>query len=150
MIEYKPKVTKIFSIIIGCVGILVASIVLLTVVTHSFTPEQLFGFIKNEKILSDISIIWENLCAPNLLYVALFSILLISIYILFNQQRKKNNLKIVYAAIGVYLAIFLVIDGIFLPAFRDGVNNKSFAKEIEQDNLEQKNNITLFCNENDL
>ena len=139
LVRHKPKITRIFSIIIGSIGILVALIVLLTVVTRLAEPMQLFGFIKNERTLSDIVVIWNSLTAPNLLHAVLFCILLVSIYILFNLQRKKNNLKILYATIGTYLAIFLILDGIFIPAFKNGTSIKPFAKEIEAYNVKHEN-----------
>jgi len=117
LVQHKPKITRIFSLIIGSVGVLVALIVLLTVVTRLVEPVQLFGFIKSERILPDIAVIWKSLATPNLLHTVLFCILSFSIYILFNLQRKKNNLKILYATIAAYLAIFLILDGIFIPAF---------------------------------
>ncbi|MDR0232303.1 MAG: glycosyltransferase family 39 protein [Dysgonamonadaceae bacterium] len=138
LVKNKSKIIRIFSIIIGSIGILVALIVLLTVVTQLVEPAQLVGFIKNERILSDIAVIWSALTAPNLLYVVLFSILVGFIYILFNLQRKKNNLKILYATIATYLAIFAVMDGIFIPAFKSGASVEPFAKEITSYNSENE------------
>ncbi len=149
--EYKPKVVRIFSIIIGCIGTLVALIVLLTVVTQLVEPVQLFGFIKSERTLSDIAIIWSSLTAPSILYVLLFCILVVTIYTLFVLQRKKNNLKVLYVTVATYVAIFLVMDGIFFPAFKNGVSIKPFAKEIRAYNADHEsiyvvNNLKEYSN----
>jgi len=111
--KHKPKITRIFSLIIGYMGVLMALVILLAMVAHLVDPMQLFGFIKSERILSDIATVWSYFGTFNLLYVILLCILLYTIYILFSQLRKKNNLKLLYATVGLYLAIFLTLDGIF-------------------------------------
>ncbi len=132
MVEYRPTVNKIFSMFISAIGIIVVLFCLSTVVTHFVNPVELVGhFTSHQKTLDDIASIWRSLNRPQVLYIILICALVLSLYVLFYQLRKKNNMKLLYATIGVYFMIFLVIDGIFLPAFKDGISVKPFAEKIK-------------------
>ena len=151
--EHRPKVNKIFSIIISVIGIIVALLCLATVVTHFVDPVTLVGyFTKHQKTLTDVASIYTSLSSPKILYISLICVLILSLYILFYLLRKKNNLKILYATIGVYFAIILVADGIFLPAFKNGITSKPFAEELKREyNLENQpvyvmNNLLEYNN----
>ena len=137
--EQKTKIIRIFSILVGSVGILVALIMLFTVVVPIVNPVQLFGFIKDAKTLSDIALIWASLTAPRWWYALLLGILAAAIFVLFNWQRKKNHLKILYAAVAVYFVTYAAVDAAFIPAFKTGVSVKSFAKEVETYSAEREN-----------
>ena len=149
--EYKTKVTKVFSWFIGCLGILVALVVLLTVLTPWVDPVESLGFIKSERTMADITATWNSLNASYLRYLVLFFILAAFLYILGRSLNKKNNLKILTATIGTYIAIVLILDGIFLPAFKNGSSVKPFAKKIEELNPSYEsiyvvNNLKLYRN----
>jgi hypothetical protein len=46
-----------------------------------------------------------------------------------------------YATIGVYLALNLVLDGIFIPAYADGISVKPYAKALQQKYQFNENNL---------
>ncbi len=149
--EYKNKITKIFSGVIWLLGFVVAIIVFLTVVTHLVEPTQLFGFIKSQRTMSDIVLIWDNIKSANLLNVLLFFILLTALYTLSIHLRKKNNLKILYSAVYLYFVTFLIIDAIFIPAFKNATSVKPFAEEVKaftekSDKIYVLNNLKEYRN----
>ncbi len=132
--EYRSTANRIFSIIIGILGVIVLLFSLCTVVTRLIDPVQLVeSFTQNKKTLSDVAVIWGALNKPKILYITLIGVLFLSLYILFYQLKKKNKLKLLYATIGVILALNLVADGIFLPAYKDGVSIKPFAEDLKTD-----------------
>ncbi len=134
IVEYRPIVNRIFSIFISVLGILVALFCLTTVVTHFVDPVELIShFTNHPKTLNDVTSIWGSLDSPNILYLILICALIFSLYIVFYQLRKKNNVKLLFAAIGVYFTINLVADGIFLPAYKDGISVKPFAEKLKMD-----------------
>ncbi len=130
--EYKSWVNKAFSIVISTIGIIVVLFCTATVITHWVDPVEFAGkFTRHQRTLNDVAATWSSLSQPKILYISLISILVLAIYILFYQLQKKNNLKLLYATVGVILAINLVADGIFIPAFKNGVSVRPFAEKIQ-------------------
>ena len=141
--EYKNKVVKTFSWVISVLGSITALLCLSSVITHFISPEQWFA---GEKIKMQVAGIWGALNGSILLYLLLTIILLISLYILFVQIRKKNNLKILYATIATYIAIFLVMDGIFFPAYKNSISVKPIAKELRNTYPDLTGNVYVMNN----
>ncbi len=129
--EYKKNVTKAFGFFTGILGVLIAVVVLLTVITHLVKPEQLFGFIACEHLSAIIGTVWSSFTSFEIAYLFLFCSLVLLLIILFNHLRKKNNIKILYSTIFVYWGMFLIVDGIFLPAYKNGESVKPFAETVE-------------------
>lgn len=145
--EYKTRITRIFSYTIAVIGSLVFIICLLTIATHVVDPAALLGsFVKDEKAITDIGLIWNSFQTPRITYMVLFGVLLFALYVLFLQLGRKNNLKILYATIGTYLAINLVLDGVVLPAYKNGISTKPLAQEIEEVYLDGNKNIYVVNN----
>ncbi|MDR3218793.1 MAG: glycosyltransferase family 39 protein [Dysgonamonadaceae bacterium] len=151
--EYKVNISRIFSWVIGVIACLTGLIVFLTITTHIVEPMRIVQhFVKHQRTMNDIAAAFQATSAPKVLYDILLCVLLYAIYILFKYLWKKNNLKTLYATVGVYLALLLVLDGIFLPSFKDGVSVKPFAKSlltnypIREDNLFVMNNLLEYSN----
>ncbi len=142
--EYKNKVIRVFSIVITLIGSIVALLCLSSVITHLLAPEQWFT---NEKTRAEITGIWSALDNGSmLLYIVLTLTLLAFIYISFVQIRKKNNLKILYATTATYIAIFLVMDGIFFPAYKNSISVKPIALELQDTYPDIRENIFVMNN----
>jgi 4-amino-4-deoxy-L-arabinose transferase-like glycosyltransferase len=152
--EYKPTISKIFNFFIGTIACLVGLIVLLTVTIPIIDPVALTAvFSKSARTLDDVARIWQSLSASNVVVEILLTVLVFSISLFFIHFRKKNFLKTLYSTIGVYLAIFLVVDGVFLPAYKNGISPKSYAKSLqekysfsENNNLFVMNKLTEYSN----
>lgn len=131
--EYKVTLSRIFNIFIGILACIIAILGIFTVLIPVIDPVQVAGiFTKHQKTLNDIDFMWQALNGSKLLYIILFGILIGSIFVLFRHIWKKNHLKALYATIGAYFAIFLVMDGVFLPAFKNGISSKPFAEMLEE------------------
>ena len=141
--EYKNKIVRVFSIVISVLGSIVALLCLFSVITHLISPEQWFA---DEKIKMQVAGIWGTLNGPMPLYILLTIGLLIILYISFVQIRKKNNLKILYATIATYITIFLVMEGIFFPAYKNSISVKPMAKELCKTYPDLKDNVYVMNN----
>ena len=128
--QQKPKIIRIFSILVAATGIFVALIMLFTVLIPVANPVQLFAFF-DKRTLADIAATWNALNAPYWFYLLIFFIILVPIFVLFHWQKRRNNLKILFAAVAVYFVTYLAVDAAFIPAFKNGVSIKPFAKEVE-------------------
>ncbi|GHT08108.1 hypothetical protein FACS189426_02910 [Bacteroidia bacterium] len=145
--EYKITTSRIFNIFIGILASVLSLIVLLTVIFPVIDPVRLASvFTRHEKTLTDIGTIWQSFHSSKIVYALLLCVLVFSIYILFKYLRKKNYLKALYATIGAYLAILLVLDGSFLPAYKDGISVKPMAKSIRNNYPVKEDNLFAMCN----
>jgi hypothetical protein len=151
--KYKITVSRIFYFLIGTIACLVGLITLFTVIIPAFDPVKLVSvFTTHEKTLGDINTMWHSFQSSKIIYGILLCVLIYATYILFKYLWKKNYLKALYATIGAYLAILLVLDGVFLPAFKDGISAKPFSKNlcanypIKKDNLFVMNNLLEYSN----
>ncbi len=143
--EYKVKTVRFFSGFVIFIGIIVGIVCVFSVVTHLIDPVQLISTFTQGKVLSDIQVIWSSFDTPKLLYMGLTLVLLFSLAVSIYQINRKNNLKILYATIGALLAIYLVSDGIFLPAYKNGISIKPFAEKIKS-TLPETEHIYVFNN----
>ena len=134
LVEYRPVVNRIFSWLIGVLGILVALVCLAAGVACFVGPAQVAEFLPlQENVLYYWALVCEALGKSAVLSVALTGGLLFSLYVLFYQLRRKNNLKLLYSVIGVYLCINLVADGLFLPAYKTDISSKPSALQLKAD-----------------
>ena len=130
--EYKPKIIKFFACFIGIFACLTGFAALLTVIAKWFIPENFFDDLTtNTALQAQISHIWRSIYFPQLQSFLLFIILFFSIFYLFKSFRKKFYLKTLYSIFGVYLSLFLVIDGLFLPAYKNAISLRAVAENIE-------------------
>jgi 4-amino-4-deoxy-L-arabinose transferase-like glycosyltransferase len=143
--EYHNKVSRIFGSIIGGISCLVVLAGVATVF-HWINPVKIIGlFTKHPKTLNDVEATVQNL-HPNFLFFVLLLLLLYMLLLLFKCLRKKNHLKVLYRTTAVYLSLFVVLDGTFLPAFKNGVSIKPFAKQIQKDYPFNKDNLFVMNN----
>ncbi|MDR0537349.1 MAG: glycosyltransferase family 39 protein [Tannerellaceae bacterium] len=98
---------------------------------------DIFGFAQkycslNASSQNEIAALSQGLATPGCLaLVILFTGLAALISVLYHIC-KKNNLKLLYAAIALTLAINFAIDGIIMRSIQNGVSAKSFADQITQ------------------
>jgi len=129
--EYKAKIVRIFAVIIGVIACIVSVITLFVVTMQWINPATLMSSItKNAAWTVQLSALWQSFHFSRLLSVILLIVLLFSIYILFKSFRKKLYLKTLYAVFGVYLSIFLVMDGLFFPAYKDAISVRPIAQKL--------------------
>lgn len=150
--EYKRKVFHFFSWFMTALLGFVAIVCLLTLLGLINPTEILSQFITRERTLHDISLIVGALAKPGVLYIILLSGLFYSLGLLVYYLRKKNNLKILYATFGIYFAFTLLMDGVALPAFKNGWSIKPFVSELKKkydftgDNVYVMNNLREYGN----
>ncbi|MDR3117878.1 MAG: glycosyltransferase family 39 protein [Mediterranea sp.] len=110
------------------------------------------NFIKKDKTLFHTNLIGEALSTPTVVYVVVLAALLALFGILVCQLRKKNQMAILYAVFGAWLMCNVLMDGIALPAFKDGTSIKPFVTEIkrkyplEKENTYVVNNLRKYAN----
>jgi 4-amino-4-deoxy-L-arabinose transferase-like glycosyltransferase len=151
--EYKTIIIRIFSLFIVFLAFLIGLIVLLTVTTNLINPENLISnMANNSDWVAQFSAIWQSAHFSKILSVFLLIILTYSIYVLFKSLQKKFNLKTLYAIFGVYLSSLLIMDGLFLPAYKDSISAQPIAKRLKEhylitnDNLFVMNNLLEYNN----
>jgi len=151
--EYKAKIVRIFAIFIGAVACITGLIVLAAITMHRMNPINfLSAWIKNTAWSEQFSEIWQSAHFPLLVSGILLILLFFSIYILFKSFRRKLYLKTLYAAIGVYLSLFLVMDGVIFPTYKDAISVRPVAENIKSrypitnDNLFVMNNLLEYSN----
>jgi uncharacterized membrane protein len=144
--EYHVKISRLFGIIIGVIAGLVSVVVAFTVFIHWIEPVEIVRlFTSHQKTLTDVSATVQNLC-PSLLNMTLLVFLVFTLCLLWKHFGKKNQIKILSAVITVYFGLFLVIDGVFLPAFKDGVSVKPFAEHLSENYPINENNLFVLNN----
>lgn len=153
LVEYKIRLNRIFNLFIGILACITGFVILFTVIFPLIDPVPIIDvFTDHQRTLNDIRYMWDAMNGPKIVYVVLFCVLVFAIYILFKHIWRKNHLKSFYAVVGVYLALFLVMDGIFLPAFKNGITQKPFAEKLKaeyplnRDNLFVMNNLKEYSN----
>jgi len=140
--ENKTKLSSIFDIFITVIACIVSLFVLLTVIFPVIDPVLLASyFVKSQQTLDQIASTWQSLQGFSILRVLLLLVLLYSIFVFFKHFRRKNYLKVLYSTIGVYLALNLVLDGIFIPAYEKGISVKPYAKVLQEKYQFNENNL---------
>ena len=130
LIEYRPKIGRAFGAIIGFLACLVL-LAGVCAVFHWIDPVEIVSkFTKHERTLNDVAATCGKL-KPGFLNITLFAFLAFTIYLLVKNLWRKNNIKVLYTAIAVYMSLFLVLDGVFLPAFKNGISVRTWAKYLE-------------------
>ena len=150
--EYKPKIVRVFAVIIGIIACIVGLILLLNGIIGINPATLIAGIAKNAAWNVQLSALWQSFHFSVFISGVLFILLFFSIYILFKSFRKKLYLKTLYAVIGVYLGIFLVMDGVFFPAYKDAISVRPIAQKltthypISDNNLFVMNNLLEYNN----
>jgi 4-amino-4-deoxy-L-arabinose transferase-like glycosyltransferase len=145
--ENKTKITSIFGVFISIIACIVGLIVLLSVIFPVIDPVSFAShFVKKQRTLDEVAYIWQSFQGFSIWYVLLLLVLLYSIFVFFKHLGKKNYLKVLYATIGVYLAVNLVLDGIFLPAYKNGISVKSYAESLEEKYQLKENGLFVMNN----
>jgi 4-amino-4-deoxy-L-arabinose transferase-like glycosyltransferase len=151
--EYKIKIIRIFAVFIGTFACLFSLFVLFAIITRWVDPIYILSkIIKDDRWLDRFSAIWQSFHFSQIISVILLIILLVSIYTLFNTFRKKFYLKTLYAVFGVYLGIFLVVDGVIFPAYKNAISIRPVAESIvthypiSNNNLFVMNNLLEYSN----
>jgi heme/copper-type cytochrome/quinol oxidase subunit 2 len=151
LLEYKKIIPRIFEWTIGVLGLIIAGLTC-ALAFGWLDPVAIAGqFTHHEKTLNDVAATVSNL-SFNTLYFLLLIVLIVTLFIFGKSFWKKNQLKGFYAAITVYFGIFVVLDGIFLPAFKNGVSSRPYAEHLQktypinQDNMFIMNNLLEYDN----
>ncbi|GBU08357.1 hypothetical protein AwDysgo_16880 [Bacteroidales bacterium] len=145
--EYKPKTLRVFSIFIGFLSLAFCSFLLCILLIPDFDPLAFAVFFTNsERALEDIQLLFAAMTYPKAIYLSLAGLLMIAIYVLYYHLNRKNNLKILYATIGVYLALNLCLDGIILPAFKDSKSVRPIAEKIKTTYINDGQRIYVMSN----
>lgn len=144
--EYRSKVLRAFAwfsaglfslVILICMGTL----------TGIIKPDELLAYTTHHhKTLHDASLFTQALSTMNWLYALILLGLVYSVGILIYQLRKKNQLKILYAAVGVYFAFNLLMDGVMLPEFKSKSSIKPFITELKSKYTFTKDNVYVMNN----
>ncbi|GHT53906.1 hypothetical protein FACS189451_07030 [Bacteroidia bacterium] len=143
--ENKTKLSAVFDILISVVACMVSLIVLLTVIFPVIDPVSLAShFVKNQQTLDQIASTWQSFHGFSLLNVLLLLVLGYSLFVFFKHFKRKNYLKVLYSTIGVYLALNLLLDGILLPAYKDGISVKPYARTLEEKYRFTENNLFVM------
>jgi len=145
--EYKAKITRIFALIIGVIASIIGLLVFLTVTTHWINPASLVSNVMNNTAwTAQFSVIWQLARFSQLISEILLILLAFSIYILFSSFRKHLYLKTLYAVISVYLCLFLVMDGLVFPAYKNAISVQPIAKNIAAHYPVTSNNLFVMNN----
>jgi len=145
--EYKAKITRIFALVIGIIACIICLLVFLTATTHWINPVSIVSNITNNTTwTAQFSVIWQLARFPQLITEILLILLALSIYVLFRSFRKHLYLKTLYAVIGVYLCLFLVLDGLVFPAYKNAISVRPIAKNIAVRYPVSSNNIFVMNN----
>jgi len=145
--EYKTKIIRIFAVLIGIIAFLTGLIVFLTITTHWIDPVSLLSsIVKNTDLSTQVSAMWQSAHFSQLGSEILLIILCFSIYILFNSFRKKLYLKSLYAVFGVYFSLFLLLEGLVLPAYKDAISVQPIAKNMVSHYSITDNNVFVMNN----
>jgi len=145
--EYKAKIIRIFALVIGVIACIIGLLVFLTATTHWVNPANLVSNITNNAAwTTQFSAIWQLTRFSQLISEILLILLAFSIYILFCSFRKHLYLKTLYAVIGVYLCLFLVMDGLVFPAYKNAISVRPIAKNIVAHYPVSNNNLFVMNN----
>lgn len=145
-------VNRTYAVILGG---LAAIIVLLSVLSLSDVVDLqniVVHFTQRDKTLFHTMLINNALSTPTVLYAFLLCSLIITIGILIYQFLQKNQRGILYAATGVWMMCNVLLDGVALPAFKDGTSIKPFTDRImakypvSEGNLYVMNNLERYAN----
>ncbi|MDR2621043.1 MAG: glycosyltransferase family 39 protein [Dysgonamonadaceae bacterium] len=143
--ENKTKLSAVFDVFINIIACIVGLFVLLMVIFPVIDPVLLVSyFVKKQRVLDEIACTWQSFQGFSLMHVLLLLVLLYSLFVFFKHFKRKNYLKVLYSTIGVYLALNLVLDGIFLPAYKDGISVKPYAGSLEGKYRLKENNLFVM------
>lgn len=145
-------VNRTFSITIGSIAGVIVLLSILTLTGIVDLQSIVSTFTQKDKTLFHVGLIGKALSTPTALYITLLLCLIAAAYVFIRQLRQTNQMGILYAAIGIWLMCNIFLDGVALPAFKDGTSIKPFVNEIakkyplEEGNMYVMNNLHKYAN----
>jgi len=151
--EYKGKIIRIFAVFIGLVAGIIGLCVFLVITTRWIDPVNVISSVLNHPTwITQVSSIWQSAHFTQLGSEILLTLLFFSIYFLFHSFRRKLYLKTLYTIFGVYLCLYLIMDGVIFPSYKDAISVRPIAENIKSrfpisnDNLFVMNNLLEYSN----
>lgn len=142
--EYRTKVTRIFASFMLTITVLILLVILLTA-SGAFHPVKLLAQItQNAYTLAQIDSVvegWRNLSA---LTVFILFVIFTALCTVFYQMRKKINIKILYATIGLVFTLNLLHDGVLVKSLRESYSCRIFAEQIKRDYPLNRSNVYVM------
>lgn len=142
--EYRTRVTRVFAAFISAVSCLALLIVLLTATGLVHPVRMLEAYTQNVQVLAQADILANAWQHPSWLTVFIWLIVLAALCTVYYQMRKKINIKILYATIGLVFTLNLFIDGVIMKNLREGVSCKEFALRIKKEYEFRKGNVFVL------
>lgn len=151
LVQNKPKSVRIYASILTIIMSIIAIIALLSL-THILDLDSLGKILsKKERTLHDISLISEVFKNPSTITIVVFILFLYGVVKTGSLLFKQSNLKVLMASFGLVIAFNIFLDGIVLPAIKNGYSSRPFANMISKKyNLTNKlyvmNNLLEYPN----
>lgn len=141
-----PTVNRVFAITMGVIAgitLLLSVSMLLGVID---LPVLVSEFTGSDKIIYQTSLIYGALSKPALLYIILLVCFPVLLVVLYAQFRKKSQTAILYATVSLWLLCNVLLDGVALPALKNGMCVKGFAEKITEQYPLKEGNMFVVNN----
>ena len=143
--EYKTMIIRVFAIFVGIIASVFGLFVLLTVTTDWVNFSDVFSIsAKNYFVKSFETLQLSNF--SHILSIIILVILAYSIFVLFKSLYKKVYLKTLYATLGVYLTVLLMLDALVFPIYQNSISIKHISKKITENYTVTDNNLFVMNN----
>lgn len=145
-------VNRVFAVVLGVLAGVMICLSVLTLSGIINLQDIVVHFTQRDKTLFHTTLINNALSTPTLLYMIILLCFVCSVGILIYQFRKNNERAILYAATGVWFMCTVLLDGVALPALKDGTSIKPFTDEIKakydlkEGNMYVMNNLQRYSN----
>ncbi len=150
--EYRRLVTRFFAGFLGGIVSLLL-IVIGLIMAGVLDPMSIAGqYTSKESTLDSVRLFTDVLTEPSTLTLVILFINLFAVVCLWYQMFKKINIKILYATVGLALAVNFMIDGVVMYNLRKATSSRPFAMQIMKDyplnetNVYVTNNLLEFPN----
>lgn len=144
--EYRTKVTRVFAGFMAAVTV-AGLLVILCTAAGWFHPVRLAErFTHSPYLLAQADMLadsWKHLPALSVFILAVIGLALGTV---FYQMRKKINIKILYATIGLVFTLNLLLDGVVEKSLREGNSCKAFAEQIKSAYPLTRENVYVMQN----
>lgn len=150
--EYRTKVTRVFAAFMSSLTVVAFLIILLTATGIIHPVRIVENYTQRTEILAQVDILANSWAHISSLTAFILFIVFIALCTVYYQMRKKINIKILYATIGLIFTLNLLVDGVIMKSLREGTSCKSFAEQIKADypltkeNVYVMNNLRLYPN----
>ncbi|WP_106831005.1 ArnT family glycosyltransferase [Parabacteroides pacaensis] len=144
--EYRMKVTRVFASFMSAIAIVVLLVILLTTAGLIHPVHIVENYTQNTALLAQVDILansWTHLSSLSGFVLFIVFVALATVYY---QMRKKINIKILYATIGLVFSLNLLIDGVIMKSLREGTSCKGFAEQIKREYSLNKGNVYVVNN----